>query len=328
MSSDRRLGLAMAALTALLWGFLGIALKVALDWVPPITIVWLRFAAAFVVLAVLLGVRRPQCLRILVRPPVLALVAAAGLTANYVFYLLGVHFTSPGHAQVLIQLAPLLLAGVGVLFFGERLTRGQALWGLVALAGMGLFYRDQLTQLVGADGAAAGDGSLAADAARGNLWILVAAVSWVVYAGLQKRLTARDVTPQDLNLLLYLFPAVVLTPFVEWDTLAPLSGAQWGMMAFLAANTLVAYGALGEALKRLPAHEVSLIIILNPLITLATMAVLTLLEVTWIEPERISPWGYGAAVVVLIGVIGVLRRPRARSVRPVVGPDRHEGEVV
>ena len=301
-SADRRLGLLMAATTAVLWGFLAIALKVALGRVPTVTIVWFRFAVAFPLLCLLVGARRPSRLAILARPPVLGVLSAVGLTANYVTYLMGVDMTSPSNAQVLIQLAPLLLAGTGVLWFGERLTRRQMGWGLVALAGMVLFYRDQLGQLVGEG---------ASRHLEGNLWIVVGAVSWTAYAALQKLVVARGASPQDLNLVLYLLPCLVLWPWVEWDALAALSPAWWGLMAFLGLNTLLAYGALGEALKRLPAHEVSLIIICNPLITLVTMAVLTALEVSWIAPDRVGLTGYLAGGVVVLGVFGFLRKPGA-----------------
>ncbi len=302
---NRRFGLAMAGVTSLLWGFLAVALKVALDLVPPVTIVWFRFTMAFAVLAAFFAWRAPRRLAILRRPPALGLAAAAALTGNYVAYLLGVHHTTPSNAQVLIQLAPVLLAILGVVVFRERLTRGQLLWSLVAVAGMGLFFREQLGGLVG-------DAERTAGHLRGNLFILVAAVSWASYAAFQKLVVARGTSPQDLNLVLYLLPVFVLLPWVEWSAFAGLSPGAWALMLFLGANTLLAYGALGEALKHLPAAEVSLVIVLNPLITLATMRVLTTLEVTWIAPDRTGTLGYAAALVVVVGVLGVLRRP-ARS---------------
>lgn len=302
MDKDRRFGLLMAASTSLLWGFLAIVLKVALEWVPPVTIVWFRFVGAFVVLAAIFAVRAPARLAILKRPPLLGLLAAIGLTGNYVAYLQGVHLTTPSNAQVLIQAAPVIFAGLGIVVFHERLTRRQLLWSVVAVAGLALFFRDQLAGLVG-------DTARTDDHLRGNTFILVAAVSWAAYAALQKVVIARGVSPQSFNLILYLFPAFVLLPWVEFDAFAGLAPWQWGIMVFLALNTLLAYGALGEALKHLPAAEVSLIIVLNPIITLVSMAVLTALEVSWIEPDTVSPLGYVAALVVIGGVLGVVRRP-------------------
>src|SRR3546814_13378310 len=50
----------------------------------------------------------------------LLLIAGLMLIGNYVFYLLGVQYTSPANAQLLIQLAPLLLALGGIVVFRER----------------------------------------------------------------------------------------------------------------------------------------------------------------------------------------------------------------
>jgi drug/metabolite transporter (DMT)-like permease len=299
-ASEHRFGLAMAAVTSILWGFLAIALEVTVQWVPVTTIVWFRFLVAFLVLAAVLGSRDRRRLTILRRMPRLGVLAAVALTGNYLAYLAGLDMTSPSNAQVLIQIAPVLLAGVGVVVFKEQLSRRQMIWVLVVLSGMGLFYRDQLAQLVGTG----------AEHLSGNLWILLAAVVWTTYAALQKFAVRGGEDPQELNLVLYLVPAVLLAPFADLRSLAALSPGQWTLMVFLAANTLLAYGALGEALKRLPAHEVSLIIVLNPLITLVVMAVLTALEVSWIAPDRTSWVGYLAALLVMLGVWGVLRKPR------------------
>ena len=101
---------------------------------------------------------------------------------------------------------------------------------------------------------------------------------------LQKRIVQGGIAPQALNLVLYAVPALLLHQCVSWDSLGGLDGVGWGIMCFLGANTLLAYGALGEALKRLPAYQVSLIITTNPLITLAVMELLRSLDP--VRPKR------------------------------------------
>ena len=297
MDPDRRFGLLMAGTTALLWGFLAIALKVAVADVDVPTIVWFRFTFAFTALALIVGRRRPGRLAILKRPPPLAVLAGACLLTNYLGFISAVDRTTPSNAQVLIQVAPLLLAGLGVVCFGERLARAQLIGVALAVGGFALFHSDQLGRLLGAT----------ERYREGNLMVLGAAVAWAGYAVLQKLLSRRGHAPQDLNLVFYALPALVLLPVVRFEQLAALTPGGWVLMVFLGLNTLVAYGALGEALKRLPAHEVSLVITLNPLITLVTMAILGALEVTWIAPDRVGPVGWIAALAVVSGVIQVLR---------------------
>jgi drug/metabolite transporter (DMT)-like permease len=289
----------MAGFTAFLWGFLAIAMKVATADVPVMTIVWFRFTFAFALLMLFVGSRDARRLRILKRPPALGLLAAIALTTNYLGYLAGLESTTPSNAQILVQTAPLMLAIVGVVLFRERLTRRQLAGVVVAVVGFALFSLDQRSA-----------GVVDAESlARGNWLIFGAALAWVVYAALQKHLSTKGWAPQDLNLLLYLLPAVTLWPFADFALLGDLSAGMWVLMLFLGANTLFAYGALGEALKRLPAYQVSVIITLNPLITLATLAVLRQLDYAWVPEDVVGLMGYSAALLVVIGILIVLRKP-------------------
>ncbi|MFT4649778.1 MAG: drug/metabolite transporter (DMT)-like permease [Planctomycetota bacterium] len=315
MASERRFGLIMAITTSTLWGFLAIAMKVATEQVPVLTIVWFRFAFAFAVLVALVAMRDRKRLVILRKPPLLLLVSAVGLTLNYFGYLSGLHFTTPTNAQILIQTAPLMLAMVGIFIFRERLVKAQWLGVTLSLVGFILFAWDQQ------------QGGIVSPENfwRGNLLIFGGAVTWVIYAATAKHLGGIGHNPQDLNLVIYGLPAVTLWWLADFNVLAGMDWKLWLLMMFLGANTLVAYGALGEAFKRLPAYQVSLIITLNPLITLVAMAVLKIFSPSWLPKDHVGLIGYGAALLVVGGVIQVLRKaPSAKIGIPPVDPTETE----
>ncbi|MCA9000583.1 MAG: DMT family transporter, partial [Planctomycetes bacterium] len=302
--AERRLGLLMAMTTACLWGFLAIAMKVATEEVPVETIVWFRFAFAFGILALWIASRDLKRLRILGKPPFLLWVSALGLTGNYFGYLAGLDHTTPSNAQILIQAAPLMLALVGIFLFKERLVRAQWLGVALSLVGFVVFALDQRR-----GGVVSHDNYF-----WGNLLIFGGAVAWAIYAAAAKYLGGIGYKPQDLNLFIYALPAFTLWFLVDWGVLSGLSWKMWVVMCFLGANTLIAYGCLGEAFKRLPAYQVSLIITLNPLITLAAMAALRPLAPAWLPKDRVGTLGYSAALLVVGGVIQVLRKaPTART---------------
>ncbi|MFT7668221.1 MAG: drug/metabolite transporter (DMT)-like permease [Planctomycetota bacterium] len=306
MARERRIGLLMASICTILWGFLAIVMKLVSKDVDTMTIVWFRFTFAFGILAILISLRDRKRLGVIVKPPLLGLLAALLLCGNYLGYMKGLELTTPSFAQVLIQLAPLLLALVGVLWFKERMTLGQAFGALLTVSGFVLFYFDKFDSGIVEEGALQ----------QGVMLLILASISWAAYAAFQKHLVMRGYAPQDLNLLLYGVPIVLLVPWANFETLAGLEPKMWGLMVFLGFNTLVAYGALGEALKRLPAYQVSLIITLNPLITLAAMASLRAMEVSWVPEDEVSILGYGAALLVVLGIAQVLRkaeRPLASS---------------
>ena len=77
---------------------------------------------------------------------------------------------------------------------------------------------------------------------------------------------------------------------------------EWSLLLVLGLNTLIAYGLFGVALKLAPASQVSIIITLNPILTLAIIAVGGA-YFSFIPEEPISATGYLGAALVMTGVI-------------------------
>ena len=290
--SLRNKGVLYALAAALIWGFLAIALKVALNHVPALTIVWIRFVVAFSVLWLVLFFKQKSALQVMRRPPVWALVAAVALAFNYVGYIKGLNLTTPSNAQVVIQVAPLLLIVVGIIIYKEKVSLRQGMGFLAAIIGFALFYRDQISQLLGSH----------ESYLSGIVWVVAAALAWVVYASLQKNLVQVH-HAQGLNLLIYLVPAILLIPTVDFNILGDLSFPVWILMILLGLSTLLAYGAIAEAFRFLPANKVGIIVTINPIVTIITMSILTSIGVDWIDPERISFYGFLGAALILAGVI-------------------------
>jgi drug/metabolite transporter (DMT)-like permease len=87
-------------------------------------------------------------------------------------------------------------------------------------------------------------------------------------------------------------------------------------MIFLGLNTILAYGAIAEAFRFIPANKIGIILTINPIITIVTMGFLTSIGVSWIEPERISFYGFLGAALILIGVISAIivqRKPSSNK---------------
>jgi drug/metabolite transporter (DMT)-like permease len=85
-----------------------------------------------------------------------------------------------------------------------------------------------------------------------------------------------------------------------------MSSVNWYILIYLGLNTVLAYGSLALAIKLTEATRVSVIITLNPIITFITMAILTRLNVSWIEPEAFSLLSMFGALSVLAGAITVI----------------------
>ncbi|PID89095.1 MAG: EamA family transporter, partial [Bacteroidia bacterium] len=228
-------------------------MKVSLSYIGTVSIVWFRFTLAALVLLTYFIIKKPKTLLNLLKSfPIALLFAALFLGYNYLGYISGLHYTTPSTAQVVIQIGPILLTIAGILIFKEKVNRFQILGLLIAAIGLTLFYYNQLASF--------------ADTSTYNigfLWILTAAVSWVCYAILQKRLVRKH-APQVLNLFIYGIPALAFLPSTNFQEFQGLEIWQWLLLIFLGLNTLIAYGFLALAFKYTQAYKVSIIITLNP----------------------------------------------------------------
>ena len=284
-----KLGLLLALVTAACWATLPVALKITLEQVDPYTLTWFRFVLAAAVMLAWLAARgglggfaaldRKRWW--------LLLLAALCLIGNYVFYLLGVQQTTPANAQLLIQLAPLLMALGGIFVFRERFNGWQWAGLAVITFGLALFFRDQLD--IGARGYLAG-----------SALVIVAAVVWAAYALLQKQLLLRLSSPAIL-LFIYAVASLALLPLATPSALLQLDGLHWGLLLYCALNTLVAYGAFAEALAHWEASCVSAILATTPLLCLGTVAAVHALWPASIASEHVTTLGYAGAALVVLG---------------------------
>lgn len=282
--------------TTLLWGFLPIILKIALNDFSAGTIACFRFFFAFIVLYFILSIKGFKPSRFLQKPPLLGIVAGASLAANYFGMTESVNLSSPSNAAILIQLAPVILVIVGVTFFKERVNWQQFLGFVIAAVGFSLFYLDQLGNVKDME-----------IYSSSTVYIVFAAVVWVLYISCQKILS-RNYSAQMLNLLVYGVAALVLVAKVQWSEFLGIGWKGWLLLAVLGVNTLLAYGALAEAVKYIPLTVISPVITLNPLITLSAMLVIPQLSGGILIPETIGTGGYIGAVIAVTGVVLVLAR--------------------
>ncbi len=284
-------GILSVCVTALLWGILPVFVEVALHFIDAQTMVWFRFTFAATILLLYFVFRKPNDLKSILKkfPPAL-LLAGVCLGFNYFGYAKGLDYTSPSTAQVLTQIGPILLAIVGVVFYKEKFNTKQLVGIIIAFCGLVLFYFNQLKVMV--------DESFN----LGFLLIVFAAVSWVVYAINQKKLV-KQYNTQLLNLFIYLIPALFYTPVANFSIFGNLNINQWLIMIFLGANTLLAYGFLAVALKHIEAYKVSIIITLNPIITVVVMSILYRMQVSWIQGEQLEPLSALGAILLLGGAV-------------------------
>jgi drug/metabolite transporter (DMT)-like permease len=293
-STNWRLGIALSLTTAALWGLLPIALKVVLESMDALTIVWWRFAVAMAGLGAFLAWRGALPRVRGAGRAAVALICAAtlALVGNFVLYLVALDHATPSVTQVVIQLAPLLLLVGGVVVFHERLAAVQWAGFAILAAGLVLFFNDRLPELLRpAEGLGLGVGLTAA-----------AAISWALYGLAQKQLHGHF-TAQQVLFMIYCGATILLLPAAKPAQLAGLGALQLGMFAFCCANTLAAYGAFVEALYFWDVSRVSAVIATAPLFTIGAMWLVERLGLDLVDAEGLNALSITGALMVVGGSI-------------------------
>jgi drug/metabolite transporter (DMT)-like permease len=296
ISGRWRLGLALSLLTVLLWGILPIALAVTLQALDVYTVIWFRFLVSFVLLFVYLGTsgKLPRLEQFRSGSRKLLAIATFFLAMNYFLFMQGLALTSPANAEVLIQLATVLLGLGGLVIFHERYQLYQWLGVSVLSCGYLLFFLEQLTNLITAPNTYI----------IGSILIVLGAAAWAIYALAQKQLLQFLSSP-SIMLIIYGGCALLFTPLAQVKSIFTLDTLHSGMLIFCALNTLIAYGAFAESLEHWEASRVSAVLALAPIVTLISVAIVSAIAPDLIPPERFTFVGILGAGLVVAGSVAI-----------------------
>jgi drug/metabolite transporter (DMT)-like permease len=289
-----KLGFALALSTAVLWGVLPIALKIALKSVDPYTVTWYRFGSSGLILGIVLGLTGglPAITQLDRRTWFLLAIAFTGLTGNYILYIVALVHTSPTITQTVAQLGPMILLLGGLVVFKEKFSGLQWLGFAVLMAGLALFFHDRLVEL----------SHLTGDLGIGVLFLTLAAFIWAAYGLAQKRLL-KSLRPQQILLILYIGAAIALIPTAAPGSIRQASALQLTMLAFCCLNTLVAYGAFAEGLKHWEVSRFGAVLATAPLFTVAGMWIIGEFAPNLVAAERLNALSMLGTLLVVGGSV-------------------------
>ncbi len=281
--------------TAFLWAILPFALVPIFARLDVTSVIGFRFGFSFLVLFIWLGFRNQWRLKKIFAWSPLVLIAGLLLAFNYYGFSYGLSLTTASTAQILIQIGPLIFTLLGILVFRERLNWLQVFGLALASVGFLLFYEEQLANLL-------------ADTDNFNLgvlWVFLGGLAWGVYAIFHK-LAGKKYAPQAINISIYGLSTLVYIPFVKWEIFENLDFSLWALLLFSGFNTIFAYGFLSEALKRISATKVSLIICLNPILTMIISELAFQLNWSGIRHDNLKAMAWMGAICVVAGAIFVV----------------------
>jgi drug/metabolite transporter (DMT)-like permease len=290
-SPNRTKGVVLACLTATIWGTVPFGGKLALEGIsaPALSVVRLLSAGLFIAFVV---ARRQGSWKALRRvPPPLVWLAALGLAGNYSAYMYGLDLVSQTLAQVLIQMAPLFLILLSVVILGERPVKGH--WVGTALATVGFVS-------VSLDGKPWGE-VMGSTTATGIALLLLAAVTWAVYAVCHKRLGKEMDSGVTLSWI-FLLAALLTAPVAMGEKAPEPDGVVLAAIGYLILNSVVAYWAFAESLRHVEASLVAVICTFAPVVTVTLSAAFNALGWERMPHDPLTLWKVGGAGLVVTGV--------------------------
>jgi drug/metabolite transporter (DMT)-like permease len=196
----------LLVLTTLFWAgnfVLGRAVKAS---IPPIGLAFWRWAIA---LAVLLPFSLPhlraQWPRVRDNWRSLAVYGILGVTCFNTFVYIGLHYTTAINALLVNSVIPVLIVVLSRILAGTPVTRLQAVGVMLSLAGVIIIICRADTVLF-----------LSLQINRGDLWVLLAVMSWAFYTFMLRKRPA-DLHPLSFLSAIIIIGLVVLAPFYVWE---------------------------------------------------------------------------------------------------------------
>lgn len=298
MSHVPRLAWFAWAVVCIVWGTTYLAIRVALETVPPASMVAMRWIVAGMVVSGLVWLRGG---RLPPRDawPGMALLGLLMIVFGNGFVVYAEQYVPSGLAAIVIATSPFWMVGVEAWLPGaETLRRGTIAGLLVGFGGIVLLVWPDL-RAGGVYASAFGSGLVALQLACGG-WALGSAYSK------RRRRTGTDMLGESALQMLFggLMMALVAGASGEWRmvTFSPRSGLALGYLTV--AGSVGAYVAYLYALTHLPISTVSLYAYVNPIIAVGLGAL--------ILGEPFTPRVVMAATIVLAG-LAVVRASSRRD---------------
>ena len=201
------LAVAALVLAAAFWAGNQVVGRMVAEAIPPISLSFLRWSVACLLLLVVAGPRVPgQWDQIKANWKLLLALALTGMVGFHTLLYLALANTYAIHVAIYNALIPIFILLLSWAFFGDRPTLRQSLGLLLTVAGaVALVSRGDIAVLA------------ALDVNGGDLIALGAMVFWAVYTLLLKRLP-RSIDPWIVLLTTGLMAWAVLTPLAFWET--------------------------------------------------------------------------------------------------------------
>jgi drug/metabolite transporter (DMT)-like permease len=277
-----------ALFTVLVWGASFVAIKIGLKYMPPVTLVWMRFTLGVIILGITVGLRHQFYLPKPLDWFYFSLLGFLGITFHQWLQSTGLVTSQATTTSWIVASMPIFIAILGWLVLKENLNWLQAIG--IFLAAFGVLMVVTNGNLISLFSGKLGT--------PGDILILISAPNWAIFTILSRR-------------GLKTYPAALMMFFVMafgwiFSTLLFLLGRGWQSIHNIALDGWLAIIFLGvfcsglayifwyDALKVLPVAQIGAYLYIEPVVTVVVSFILL--------NEKMTPAKLLGGAIILLGV--------------------------
>ena len=242
-----------------LWGIIPVLTKFALDTLDPFSISFLRTLQGFVILTVFYRLGGGKLRNLFYRNKWL-LIGGVGHGINYIFYTLGLNYTTATAGVLLIQIQSVVFIGLSVIVLRERISVLKVIAVLIVVFGVFFVLADSaaITHLI------------RSRYILGNVFMLLSAIGWGLFA------LSNKVLSKQMGILQIIIPfmaiGVIMTGSMTILQFELRSSFSFRDLLILMILGIICTGGsfylVSEGIRRLSASLVGTMVCLSPLLAI------------------------------------------------------------
>lgn len=250
------LGAFYLSLAASIWGSMYVISKYVLEFVPPLTLVWLRYVIAFIALGLIWQRKYRHIETITKRDWILLLwIGFIGYFVSISLQFIGTKLSNAHTASLITSATPAFIALFAWLLLKEALTKQKLASLLIATIGV--------VCIIGWNGNAS-------SALGGNLSLVGAAVTWALLS-IYVKMASQTLHTLTITTFAILFALLFTTPAMIWEiqsTSIDVSslGVQLGILYLGTVSTAGAFFCWNKGMEMMDATVGSLFFFFQPLV--------------------------------------------------------------
>lgn len=195
---NKVIGASFLSLAASIWGAMYVVVKVVVDVVPPLELVWIRYLIAVMALG-LIGIMMKQSWKIAKKDwLVIFLVGLIGNTISIVTQEMGTMLSTAQMGAIITATTPAFMVVFARFMLKERITLKKCISIVLATIGVGIIV---------------GNGQIDVTQQLGGLYLLVAALTWALMSVIVKKVPS-EYSQIVVTTYSSMIAVILLTPFV------------------------------------------------------------------------------------------------------------------